>query len=34
VHGLENGQTQTFKEEIARNWWKEEEKFRSAKKGG
>jgi len=34
VHGLEGGQTQTFKEEITRNWWKEEEKVRSAKKGG
>jgi hypothetical protein len=34
VHGLEGGQTQTFKEEITRNWQKEEEKVRSAKKGG
>jgi hypothetical protein len=33
VHGLEGGQTQTFKEEITRNWQKEE-KVRSAKKGG
>jgi len=34
VHGLEGGQTQTFKEEITRNWQKEEGKVRSAKKGG
>jgi hypothetical protein len=34
VHGLEGGQTQTFKDKITRNWQKEEEKVIITKKGG